>query len=111
MALRLMHPHGLLEWRYIYIPWYRVGTDTYFDADVEATCVHDTALMATTEASRVYISDDGGQTFDPLPTDITNGYDLGSFTAGQRKSYRFKVNIPSGTHREGTYGLVIGEGT
>jgi len=111
MALLLKHPHGTMEWRYIYIPWYRVGTDYLFDADVEATCAHDTALLSTTEADRVYVSVNGGASYTVLPTDPTNGYDLGAFTAGQRKSYRFKVNIPSGTHREGTYGLVIGEGT
>ena len=110
MALRVMRPFGQYEWRYIQIPWYVIGTDFIFDADIVATHAHDSALLATSEADRVYISDDGGASYDPIPTDVTNGYDLGAFTAGQRKSYRFKVNIPSGTIRSATFGLEIGEG-
>jgi len=109
--LKVMHPNGALEWRYIGIDWYLVGTTRLVPIAIVATTAHASAKLATTEADRLAISTDG-ITYTPLDTDIMAGYDLGAFTPGQRKDYILRVLVPPGTNmRAGHWLLEIGEGT
>ena len=110
--LRVVHPAGKYEWRLIAVDNYRVGQEKVIDIAVEATTVHAVATMSTTLANRLSLSDNGGASYTALGTDPATGFDLGSFTVGQRKDYKLKVKIPGGTSaREEFYGLVLGEGT
>lgn len=110
--LKVMHPNGSIEWRYIGVDYYVIGRPRYIPISVVATAVHSSAKLATTEADRLAISDDGGQSYTGLGTDLTTGFDLGSFTAGQRKDYLLRVLVAGGTNiREGHWKLKIGEGT
>jgi hypothetical protein len=110
--LKVMHPNGALEWRYIGVDWYLIGCTKLVPVAVVATKAHPTALLATTEANRLSISADGGASYTPLGTDVTAGYPLGAFSAGQRKDYVLKVVVPGGTTiREARWELEIGEGT
>ena len=110
--LKVMHQNGSVEWRYIAVDWYVIGSPRYFLISVVATKAHPVALLATDEADRVYISDNGGASYTALGTDVTAGYDLGAFTPDQRKDYVLKVLVPPATDiREARWPLEIGEGT
>jgi len=109
--LKVMHPKGAMEWRYIGVDWYVVGRARFIPIAIVATTAHASAKMATTEADRLAISTDG-ITYTALSTDITTGYDLGAFSPGQRKNYTLRVLVPPGTSmRAGHWLLEIGEGT
>lgn len=110
--LRITHPNGAIEWRRIPADWYVIGRPRYIPISVKATAAHATALLATTIANRVAISPAGSMSFTTLGTDVTAGYDLGSFTVGQKKDYILRVLVPALTDtREEFYELKIGEGT
>jgi hypothetical protein len=108
--LKLMHPSGAVEWRYVALDFMRIGVSRYIDVDVVATVAHATGLLACTAADRVEVSDDGGSSYTPLGVDVTNGFALGTFTPGQRKALKLKVTIPVGPSREEQIGLELGEG-
>ena len=109
--LRLMHPNGALEWRYIPLDFVRIGVPRIVDCEVEATTAHASSTVAATAANRVEISDDNGSTFTPLGVDVTSGFDLGVFTPGQRKAIKLRVKIPTGPAREELVGIEFGVGT
>jgi len=109
--LKIMHPDGAREWRYIALDHMRVGVHRLFDIDVVSTGAVAGGRLAATAANRVEVSDDGGATWTPLGTDITTGFDLGAFTPGQRKRLNARVTIPTGPAREEGVGFETGEGT
>jgi len=72
---------------------------------------YDHLYLATTVASRLQVSTNGGSSWTPLGTDVTAGVDLGAFTAGQRKAITLRVYIPAGTSaRLEELELILGEG-
>ena len=108
--LKLTAPDGSVEWRYIPIFNYRIGEIVIFDVAIVADRAHSTALLAVSKAARLSISADGGGTWTPLGTDVTEGYDLGSFTPWQKKPYKMKYET-SQDIREELIGFLLGEGT
>lgn len=111
MPLRVMHPDGALEWRYIVFDWYRIGSEYEVEISVVADKAYTNATIFTDVPNVLSISFDGGFTYDPIPDDELNGLNIGTFTPGQRKDARLKLYIASGPVRKADFKLGFGEGT
>jgi hypothetical protein len=109
--IKLMHPNGALEWKYIPLDWMLIGKPRIIDVHIVSDEVRLSVLVAATSENRLRISVDGGSTWNVLGIDIINGYDLGAFTPGQRKAAKIEAKIPVGPFREELVGLEFGEGT
>jgi len=72
-----------------------VGSSYDFALEVVATEAHTTALLAAEIANYLEVSTGGA--FSAVPDDVENGFDLGSFSAGQRKSITLRLTVPGGT--------------
>ena len=95
MSLELRAPDGAIELRRIPADFVVVGNSYDFDVEIVATEAHAIALLAAEIAGYVEVSTGGG--FSAVPDDVQNGFDLGSFTAGQRKAITLRLTVPGGT--------------
>ncbi len=101
---------GALQIRRIPLDWLRVDQPYEVDLEVAADAAHSVALLACSLAW-VGASLTGGAPFTPLGTDVQAGYDLGAFTAGQRKAVTLEVHIPPATEvRDQIIELYLGTG-
>ncbi len=85
-----------------------VGSSYDFPLEVVATEAHLTALLAAELAGYVEVSTGGG--FSAVPDDVVNGFDLGTFTAGQRKAITLRLIIPGTPLRTRSIEIHLGTG-
>lgn len=85
-----------------------LGKSYDFPLEVVATKAHSTALLAVELAGYVEISTGGG--FSAVPDDVVNGFDLGAFTAEQRKSITLRLTIPGTPLRTRSIEIHLGTG-
>lgn len=108
----LTAPDGAREIRRIPLDWIRIDQPYEFAldavADDQAEAV---ALLACSHADFLDVSLTGGAPFFDVPIDVQNGFDLGSFSAGERKTLTFEFRIPAATEiREDQIELYLGTG-
>lgn len=85
-----------------------VGSSYDFDLEVVATEAHSTAQFAAQFAN--YLEIDAGGGFSAVPDDVQSGFDLGAFSAEQRKAITLRLTVPSGPLREKAIGILLGIG-
>ena len=86
-----------------------VGSSYDFELDVVATEAHSTALLAAEIAGYLQVSTGGA--FSAVPDDVENGYDLGAFSAGQKKTITLRLTVPGGTPlRSKSIEILLGTG-
>lgn len=103
-------PDGAEQIRRIPLDWIRVDQPYEVDLEVAADQAHAVALLGASLAW-VGASLTGGAPFTPVPTDVQAGYDLGAFTAGQRKAVTLELRIPPATEvRDQIVELYLGIG-
>lgn len=90
--LQLRAPDSAREiWR-IPADFVVVGSAYDFDLEVVATEAHSTAKLGASLAGALQADLGGG--FSAVPTDVQSGFDLGTFTAGQKKSITLRLTVP-----------------
>jgi hypothetical protein len=82
-----------------------VGLDYDFALEVVATEAHSTAKLG---ASLAGLEANIGGGFSAVPTDVQTGFDLGTFTEGQRKSITLRLTVPA--VRDQAIELALGTG-
>lgn len=103
-------PNGALPIRRIPLDWIRVDQPYTVDLEVLADADHTVALLGASN-SWLRASLTGGAPWTPVPTDVQAGFDLGAFTAGQRKAVTLEVHIPPATEvRDQAVELYLGMG-
>ena len=86
-----------------------VGSSYDFELEVVATEAHSTALLAAEVAG--YLEVHAGVSWEDVPDDVENGFDLGSFSAGERKAITFRLTVPGGTPlRDKSIEILLGTG-
>jgi hypothetical protein len=77
----------------VFFDWVRNDFDFDTNLDIKASEAHSYATISASD-SIFKISPDAGANFYSIPTDVFNGYDLGAFSAGQRKVYILRLRLP-----------------
>lgn len=106
----LAAPDGALPIRRIPLDWIRVDQPYTVALDVVAEVAHAGPTLA---ASHTWLraSLTGGAPWTAVPTDVQAGFDLGAFTAGQRKALTLELHIPAATAvRDEVVELYLGTG-
>ncbi len=86
-----------------------VGSSYDFDLEVVATEAHSIALLAAEIAN--YLEIDAGGGFFAVPDDVESGFDLGAFSADERKAITLRLTVPGGTPlREQPIEILLGMG-
>lgn len=85
------------------------GRSYDFELEVVATEAHSTAQFAAEIADYLKIDIGGG--FSAVPDDVQNGFDLGPFSAAERKPITLRLTVPEVTPpREKAIGILLGIG-
>jgi hypothetical protein len=109
--LQIRAVDAALELRHLPADFVIVGSSYDFELEIVGTVAHTIALLSTDLADYLEVSVDAGSNFDPVPDDVQNGFDLGSFSAGQRKAITLRLTVPGATElRDLVLGLQLGEG-
>jgi len=86
-----------------------VGSSYDFDLEVVATEAHSTAQFAAEIAN--YLEIDAGGGFFAVPDDVQSGFDLGAFSAAERKAITLRLTVPGGTPlRKKSIEILLGMG-
>ncbi len=95
MPLELRPVDGAREIVRIPADFVVVGSSYDFDLEVVATEAHSIALLAAEVANYLEVSTGGG--FTAVPDDVESGFDLGAFSAAERKAITLRLTVPGGT--------------
>lgn len=95
--LQIRAVDAAFEIRRIPLDFVEIGSPYDVDLDIVATEEQLVALLSAGVAGWVEISTNGGSSWDPVPADIQSGFDLGSFTSGEKKRIRIRITVPGGT--------------
>ena len=106
----LAHPGMALPLRVIPVHGYELTTDYILDLEIVATQNVTDARIGCDQAGWLHVSSDGGSVYNPIPTDVEAGVQLGPMTAGDRDAIKIKVSIASGLRRKPVE-LYVGYGT
>jgi len=91
---------------------YVVGDVADFDLVVISDTDESTALLAADTADWLQVSVTGGVSWDPVPTDIQAGFELGPLTAGVEREFTVRLEVPLATDvRHQGVRLSVGMGT
>ena len=109
MTLELRAPDAAIELQRIPADFVVVGNSYDFTVEIVATDATAIALLAVDLAGYVQVSTGGA--FSSVPDDVQNGFDLGIFTAGQRKAITLRLTVPGGTSlRKRSIEILLGTG-
>jgi len=72
-----------------------VGNSYDFELEVVATEAHSIALLAAEIEN--YLEVNAGVSWEDVPDDVESGFDLGAFSAGERKAITLRLTVPGGT--------------
>jgi hypothetical protein len=105
-VLELRAPNAAFEIRRIPADFVVAGSSYDFDLEVVATEAHSTAKLGAGVAGVLQANIGGG--FAAVPADVQTGFDLGTFTAGEKKSITIRLTVP--TVRNQAIELALGTG-
>jgi len=74
-----------------------IGASWTVEIDLVCTVAAAQTFVATDQEDWLYLSDDAGSTYDPVPDDIQGGLQYGAMAAGERTGLILKVLVPVGT--------------
>lgn len=86
-----------------------IGSPYDFDLEVVATEDHSEAKFGASVAG--YLQANTGSGFAAVPADVQSGFDLGAFSAGERKAITLRLTVPLATElRNLSIELLLGIG-
>jgi len=92
MALELRAVNAAREIRRIGLDFVVAGSAYDIDLEIAATEAHSTAKLGASPAGALQADIGGG--FSAVPENVQSGFDLGTFTEGQKKSITLRITVP-----------------